>query len=69
LGFLNPFGKGFKPPEAKNMFKLLLFIAILILIFGYRKRQKVKGGININTVLMAALVVLFIISLLTRFQN
>ncbi|ACS81839.1 MULTISPECIES: hypothetical protein [Maridesulfovibrio] len=51
------------------MFKLLLFIAILILIFGYRKKQKVKGGININTILMAALVVLFIISLLTRFQN
>ncbi|WP_203544792.1 hypothetical protein [Desulfovibrio sp. JC010] len=51
------------------MFKLLLFIAILILIFGYRKRQKVKGGININTILMAALLVLFILSLLTRFQN
>ncbi|WP_320173743.1 hypothetical protein [Maridesulfovibrio sp.] len=51
------------------MFKLLIFIAILILIFGYRKKQKVKGGININTILMAALVVLFIISLLTRFQN
>jgi len=51
------------------MFKLLLFIAILVLIFGYRKRQKVKGGININTVLLAALVVLFIISILTRFQN
>ncbi|WP_421903929.1 hypothetical protein [Maridesulfovibrio sp.] len=51
------------------MFKLLLFIAILILIFGYRKKQKIKGGININTILMAALVVLFIISLLTRFQN
>ncbi|WP_419781576.1 hypothetical protein [Maridesulfovibrio sp.] len=51
------------------MFKLLLFIAILILIFGYRKRQKVKGGVNINTILMAALLVLFIISLLTRFQN
>jgi len=52
-----------------TMFKLLLFIAILILIFGYRKRQKVKGGVNINTILMAALLVLFIISLLTRFQN
>ncbi|WP_319763318.1 hypothetical protein [Maridesulfovibrio sp.] len=51
------------------MFKLLIFIAILILIFGYRKKQKAKGGININTILMAALVVLFIISLLTRFQN
>lgn len=51
------------------MFKLLLFIAVLVLIFGYRRKQKVKGGVNINTILLAALVVLFLISLLTRFQN
>ncbi|WP_432738691.1 hypothetical protein [Maridesulfovibrio sp. FT414] len=51
------------------MFKLLVFISILIMIFGYRKRQKARGGIDINTILLAALVVLFLISLLTRFQN
>ncbi|WP_320171488.1 hypothetical protein [Maridesulfovibrio sp.] len=51
------------------MFKLLLFIGILILIFGYRRKQRAKGGININTILLAALVVLFLISILTRFQN